>query len=209
MPAGCKIVHFTGDNGGSGDITYNSDGTLKTVAQGSLVSTYAYSGNTYTVTVTMNGNFFLQSTVTFNADSLATNVRSSYLQNGTNWQNSAFEYNGTQLSKETLTKQSGGPAVVTTFQWTGGNLTQQDVDGDITTYTYYTNQPNEDGDFFWEEMLFAGAQIIRNKNLLKSESHYGDDSNITYTFDTDGKITSWTRDDGTNTYTTTYQYQCN
>ena len=157
----------------------------------------------------MNGNFFLQSTVTFNADSLATNVRSSYLQNGTDWQNAEFIYNGIELSQETFTKQSGGSPVISTFQWTGGNLISQNVDGDITTYTYYSNQPNEDGDFFYEEMLLSGAQTIRNKNLLKSESHYGDDSNITYTFDTDGKITSWTRDDGTNTYTTAYQYQCN
>ena len=79
---GCRIVHFTSDNGGSADITYNSDGTLKTITQGSLVSSYVYSGNTYTVTATMNGDFFTKSTVTFNADSLATNVRSSYLQDG-------------------------------------------------------------------------------------------------------------------------------
>ena len=54
------------------------------------------------------------------------------------WQNSAFEYNGTQLSKEIFTRESGAPAQVTTFQWSGGNLASQDVEGDITTYTYYT-----------------------------------------------------------------------
>ncbi len=209
---GCKIIHVTKDVGGSEDITYNSDGTIKTFTQFGRVYTLVYNGNTYTATGTLNGNFFSKSTVTFNVDSLITNSRTSPLQNGSNWQNIAYQYNGTQLSKETFTTDSTTAILVTDYQWSGGNLTSSISYGPLynysTTYTYYTNKPNQDGDYF-STLGFGSINTIRNKNLLKSIANDSSVGDITYTFDTDGKITSWIIDYGTYTHTNAYTYQCN
>ncbi len=202
---GCKI-NSVETNGKIIAITYNSDGRVASINEEGLIESFEYNGNK--LTATYSG---VQTIITLNADTFPINARK---ENGSEWQNTDIEYNGKQISKETLTQSQTLDAVVTTYKWSGGNLSSLiNNDGEETTYTYYTDQPARQGDFFniKQEPFYR----IRNTNLVKSEtSNDGDDvKNLTYSFDSEGKITSLkivkTTLFNTTTSTFNYHYLCN
>lgn len=202
----CKITSIVAGSN-SATVTYNTDGTIASVTFGSVVTTYSYNGNVITETITSSGQTLGKLTVTVNSAGLATNVKTE-IQGG-EWDNEAHEYNGNQISRSTYTSSDGGDAEITTYQWSGGNMVSINDDGDITTIDYYTDKPTQQGDYLFILQLLQGYTIFKSNNMVKSATDGTDVTNITYTFDSDGKVTSFTEDDGSDQTAYGLSYQCN
>ena len=90
----------------------------------------------------------LKESVTLNANGLASNVRTENNVAGTSWDNTLYEYSGTELIKSTYTNSAGDPVEISTFTWSGGNLTSITSGSSTTTISYYTDKPAQPGDYF-------------------------------------------------------------
>ncbi|HET7119288.1 MAG TPA: hypothetical protein VFI29_22525 [Hanamia sp.] len=205
----CKITTIAVSGANAVSIAYNNDGTVSTITSGTGITSYVYSGNTITETTMNSGQFDTKAIITKNGDGLATNVRTEYSADGTDWDNEAYEYNGTQVIKLTYTSSNGGSSDISTFQWSGGNLVSVIDTGDTTKIDYFTDKLSQGADYLSLSQFIQGYEVFRNKNILKSITNGTDVTNVTYTYDTDGKITSLTENDGTDTYNYSFQYQCN
>jgi hypothetical protein len=210
----CKIITVTPVSSDVGaptyNISYNSEGKLSSSFNSSsgYVTTYSYSGNTVIATSTEGGVFGSKDIITLNANGLASNVKAEYNEAGTSWDNTLYEYSGTELIKRTVTSSAGGPADVTTYVWSGGNLT--DIIGSTNfTLSYYTDKPAQTGDYFSLLQLQNGYEVYRVKNAVKSFLVGTTIISYSYSFGTDGKIASIAITTGTTTSTDDYQYQCN
>ncbi|MCL6523050.1 MAG: DUF4595 domain-containing protein [Thermoflavifilum sp.] len=207
----CRIITVSQSSGDSFYFTYNTDGKVQTITQGTLSTTFTYSGQTAIATTTDNGTFKYKKIITFNDNGLATNIKTEYNLSGTDWTNDALEYSGTQLVKYTSTSSNGGTPFVQTVTWTNGNPTTiSTVSGGSSTYTleYYTDKLFQPGDYFHINYFIQGIQVIKAKNLIKSISSGSEITNFSYSFDSDGKISSLTVITGTGTKTYNYQYLC-
>lgn len=204
----CKITTIV-SGGGSIVIAYNNNGQISSVTIGNAVSNYSYSGNTITESISTSGQFVEKVIVTVTSAGLATNVRSEYTEDGSDWENQAYEYNGNQASKITYTSSLGGSADVSTFQWSGDNLVSITEGSDVTNLDYYPDKASQPGDYLALSQLIQGYEVFRNHNLIKSITNGTDMTNITYVFDNDGKVTSLQEDDGTDQTAYGLSYQCN
>lgn len=205
----CKIITATQSGGGTStfNFSYNSEGKLSTSSNGTNATTFSYSGNTVIASTTNGGVFGSKKIITLNANGLASNVRTENNVTGTLWDNTLYEYSGTELIKSTDTNSAGDPADVSSFTWSGGNLTG--ITGTSTeTLAYYTDKPAQTGDYFSLIQLVFGYEIYRVKNAIKSSLEGSTIISFAYTYGTDGKIASIAVT-GTNTSTYNYQYQCN
>jgi hypothetical protein len=192
------------------NFSYNSEGKLSSRSNSSSgsVTTYSYSGNTVIATSTNGGVFQSKKIITLNANGLASNVKAEYNETGTSWDNTLYEYSGTELIKSTQTSSAGDPADVTTYVWSGGNLTDK-IGSYTVTFSYYTDKPAQTGDDFSLVQLENGYEVYRLKNAVKSYLVGSTIVSYSYSFDTDGKIASIAITTGTTTSTDDYQYQCN
>jgi hypothetical protein len=204
--ANCQLISASSPTAGNGYIfLYDNEDKLIRTSLGGSVATYDYSDNTTVITNLDSGKFTNKSTVTKNADGLAINVRTEYDQTGTVWNNTSYEYTGTELSKSTFTSSAGGNAMITTYTWLNQNLVASKQDTTVSTLGYYTDRPRQTGDFLSLIQFIQGYEIYRTKNLLKTLSG----SNLIYIFGTDGKINSIEVVSGASTTFLDYQYQCN
>lgn len=189
------------------NINYNAEGKVGTFSSNDDLTTYTYNGNTATGTTTAGGIFSVKKIITSNVNGLTTNVRNEYNAAGTSWNNTLYEYSGTELIKVTLTTNSGSP-VIGMYTWNNGNIVSFSSSGVTSEYDYYTDKPAGDGEYLYLSHLLNNIQIYRTKNALKSVRTGSAVKNFNYTYDGDGKITSVTVSGGSNV-TYTYQYQCN
>jgi hypothetical protein len=207
----CRIITATRDISGMNstfNLTYNSEGKLSSVTEGKKTSVYVYGGNTVIVNTTSDGLFYSKRIITLNTNGLASNSRTENDITGADWDNSSYEYNGTEILKTTYTVSAGGAPTIETYKWNGGNIVS--LTSGSTTYTleYFTDKPSQPGDYFYFTELISGYYILKAKNALKSIITGADITNFDYNFDADGKITSFICTGGSS-YTQTYQYQCN
>ena len=206
----CRVITITPSSspGDSYNVTYNTDGKPGTISSGNDVTAFAYSGNTAIATTNTSGAFSHKTVITFNSNGLASNVKTEYNLTGTNWNNSVYEYNGTELIKSTSTSSGGGSPYVTMLTWSNGNLVSAASGSSTTTLDYYTDKPAQPGDYLYLSQLVSGYQIYKTKNLVKSLLSGSDITGFSYNFGSDGYITSVTVS-GSSPATYTYQYQCN
>jgi hypothetical protein len=206
----CRIITITPSGGGTllYNLSYNSDGKLSTSSYGSNTTTFSYVGNTIIETTTNGGAFGSKKTVTLNANGLASNVKTENNVAGTVWDNTVYEYSGTELIKSTNTNSAGDPAGISTFTWSGGNMVSITSGSSTSAISYYTDKPSQTGDYLSVLQLLFGFDLYRVKNAIKSSVSGSSTTSYSYTFDTDGKITSVSVT-GNSTTTLTYQYQCN
>jgi hypothetical protein len=206
----CRIITVTPSGGGTSlyNLSYNSDGKLSTSSYSSNTTTFSYIGNTIIQTTTNGGTFGSKKTITLNANGLASNVKTENNVAGTVWDNTLYEYSGTELIKSTGTNSAGDPASISTFAWSGGNLVGITSGSSTSTITYYTDKPAQTGDYLSLLQLLFGFDIYRVKNAIKTSVSGSSTTSYSYVFDTDGKITSVSVT-GNSTTTLTYQYQCN
>src|SRR5215213_5463909 len=74
----CRIITATPTPSSAGDpfnISYNNDGKISTLSNGSTITTFAYSGNTAIATTNSSGTFQSKKIITLNANGLAANVK--------------------------------------------------------------------------------------------------------------------------------------
>ncbi|MEP7372732.1 MAG: hypothetical protein ABI675_05035 [Chitinophagaceae bacterium] len=191
-------------------LSYNSNGQLSSVTIGDTVTTYTYAANTIIATSFASGKFSRKSIITLNAEGMASNVRTEIDLTGNNWHNKAYEYNGTELIKSTLTLSAGTTSIVATYTWLNGNMVSV-ISGSVTnTFDYYPDKVSQGGPAFNQSpflvyQLIQGYEIYRTKNLLKSI----DGETFAYDFRPDGNISSVRNISGNASSTIVkYQYQC-
>jgi len=201
----CKIVAEIAGNKAI-SFAYNAEGKLRLIS-GATTDKFTYNGNIIIITNSTGATINTISTVTLNANGLASNV-SVVNAAGSNLSNTAFEYNGNELSKSTLTNPGGVDII--TYNWSGENIVSSQEGSTITLFDYLPDKPAQSGDFWGMLSLAKGFETIKTKNVLKSFTTPGSTTTINYTFDADGKITGLTGiGNGTILLALTYQYECN
>jgi len=202
----CNIIDAAIVGGGDIHISYNSDGRISQAAVGiGSVYKFSYNGDSVIVLNTDSGAFQSKITYANNSSRLATYQRTEYDQAGTNWSVVKYEYNGDELSKSTTTTSSGGLPIVNTYAWFDQNMVAQASGSNTTVYEYYTDKPEQSGDYFYFTQLIQGGTIVRNKNLIKSASG----STFNYAFNSDGNISSLEIVGTGSASVLNYTYQCN
>lgn len=189
---------------------YNSDGKPARISAATAISSFEYpTANTVIITTITAGSFQSKKIINVNAAGLATNVRIKNNIAGTEFTNDAFEYNGTELAKQTSTSSFNPQPRVSTYTWFNGNMITVSSNGAITeSRDYFTDKPLQAGDVFAFTQFTQGFEIIRTKNLTKSTS-LGSGLSFTYEFRSDGNISSAkTSLTNGNSASQDYQYEC-
>lgn len=199
----CKITTINFPTGNVAyHIAYNNEGNISSLSVGNASITYTYSNDKTTITTTDAGRFISKVVASKNTNGLAVNVRTEYNADGSNWDNSAYEYNRTELVKRTFTSSTNDNQI-TVYTWLDKNVKSSVLQSSAINYEFYKDRLNQPGDYFWLAQLVQGYETLRNKNVPKS---IGDD-HFTYQFGVNG-ISSLTARNGTNMNIVDYGYTC-
>lgn len=186
-------------------LTYDSQGRLSVAASASQLYTYEHSDHQTIITYYSSGLLISKTTAITNQDGLAVDVRVENTQTGIAWVNYANEYEDQRIIRTTTTYADRRPAIVTTYQWTDGNMTALISGSDTTRFTYYTDKPSQVGDYLSLAQLTLGYEQYRVKNLFKGQ----DDISFVYAWGSDGKISALKETSGGNDVAgLLLQYQC-
>lgn len=205
IKSGCKIVTAVVQASQPDTIryTYNADGKVSSIIGDTTTTIFTYSGNTTIVRrFGTKAGLLGKTTITSNAAGLATNVKREFDPAGSVWTNVVYEYSGEELAIATTTDSNGGNAIITYYTWVNHNVVKETTGATSSSYDYYTDKPSQNGDYFSFINLVQGYEFIRVKNLLKTGSGFG----FTYSFENDGKISSFTVN---GVVTLKYEYDCN
>jgi hypothetical protein len=210
----CRISKITSTASELYTITYNPSGSINTVTSPDYQIKYYYEGNTIKRLWTVfSDNSVYKDSISVNNEGLYTNM--FYANNdGTNWSNSAYEFNAGLPVKVTFTESSGAPAYSTTFVWNNGNyvkgISSDSQLGDVLL-DYYPDKPAQQGDYLSYRALVSGDYVYPNKNSLKRLTiDPSTVENFEYTYDNDNKIiTMKFITSVSDTITYSYEYQCN
>ena len=202
----CKIVAVIAGNNAT-SFTYDTDGRLSSKSSSAGTDRFTYNGNTINITSTNGTTVNSVKTVTLNANGLASNV-STNDGAGTHLSDIVYEYQGTELSKETFTTPLGD-TLITIHAFSNGNMISSQTNTDTITFGYSTGVPANTGDLWNLSNLVQGYETIRTKNVLTSIESGGNISTINYVFDTEGKITGLNNVSNGVLVTFSYQYDCN
>ncbi len=197
----CKIVTL---NTGAQTlvINYDEQNRIASIVSGSTTRTYVYTGSTITITETNGGSFSKRKIVTVGANNMPVNIREEQNTAGTLWQNDAFDYNGTELSRLTRTGSGSTSPLIVTYTWANGNPVSSSGGTTTNLIGVDASKPSQVGDFSWFTAIFhEWVTVLKPKNLITSIAS----NTITYTFDSDNKINSMISG-GT---TVSYNYSCN
>lgn len=188
---------------------YNSDDKLSG-------STYA-STDSYSVNYTYNGNLIYRAVnagANSSADTLTLNAAGLLLKrkeviSASTWI-SNYAYDADNQLVSFSQQQDAYPPVATYYTFANGDNTfSTDGISSNDTLVYDNSKLAVAGNtdqFF--QMLYSGAMYIKNKHLLKSESH-GNTVNYQYTFNSDGNIATLKMVfPGAGSETITYGYNC-
>jgi len=206
-------------------ITYNANGKIEAISFTGGSISYAYTANSIVVTAPFFDSASATATYTLGSDGKPVNLHVVY-SNSSDWDNVNYEYSNGELSKAIYTASYDPNSSDEYFKWKDGNLDSivdtRNQDTMTYTFSYYTDKPFQPGDYLFYSAITGDGEIspfpslpeLVNRNLMKSfaskvspyEQEYG---NITYTFDTQDKITSIDVE-STLTKSTlgSYQYDC-
>lgn len=202
----CKIVAVISESNAT-SFTYDADGRLSSKNSSTGTDRFTYNGNTINITSTTGTTVNTIKTVTLNANGLASNV-STNNGAGTHLSDIVYEYNGTELSKETFTTPLGD-TFITVHTFSDGNMISSQTNSNTITFGYSTDVPAQTGDFWNLSNLVQGYETVRTKNALTSIESGGSISTINYVFDAEGKITGLNNISNGVLVTLSYQYECN
>lgn len=208
--ANCVVIQTDRNGFQSHYFEYDAQKRLVKHKYSGYENTLTYNGNTVTNTQTTDGQPHYKRIITVNAKGFATNIRVEY-PNGT-WTNEAYEYDGDRLIKKSTHTNSNATLKHTAYQWLDGNMVGETAPtGDITTYTFNTDEFFQKGENAGIGELEVGYKTVRNKNRVKTtKSPSGTVTTYGYSEDSEGKITrkQVTSTSGAN-YAETIKYQCN
>lgn len=165
-------------------ITYNGNGKIISLTNGTLTQTYDYLKDTTIITSLYSGVFSSKVVATINASGLATNVRTQFDPLSSEWANDAYEYNGDEVSKRITTISNDTRSGITTYTWFNHNIISETIDSNTLPFECYSDKFRQSGDYLDFFQFLAGYESIRTKNLLKS---FGN-STLNYPFGSDGNI---------------------
>lgn len=189
--------------------SYNTEGKLSMTIHGQDTSFFSYSGNTITSIDNFSGAFANKNIITLNANGMASNARIENDTTGTLWVNYSYEYNGTELIKQTTTTSDGAAPSSITFNWSGGNMVEIIDGASVSKLEYFADKAARAGDYPNLANLQRGYETFRTKNSAKSiATPSAAVSNFSYTYDADGKITAVTFVTGGDVEAFNYQYEC-
>jgi len=186
---GCRVIYFTTNVRDTSFISYNSDGSINSIREtNGSVTSYTYAGNMVTLNKTGLTGFEFRTIVAVNSIGLATNVRMEFNSQGTNWINVTYEYNNDQVSRSIVTLSNPGIVDTGNFTWQNGNPVSVSDGTTVSHYDFDMNSPHQPGDYFSLVQLLTGFEVVRPKNLIKSQ----DQTMFSYVFSADGHISSIT-----------------
>jgi YD repeat-containing protein len=207
----CKIIAasiVSGTTTANYTFAYNSDGKLSgsvyAGAYGDTI-TYTYNGNTIYRSVAAGAHPSLDTISVNNAgfmlqdkDVVAPNI---YMTN--------YVYDVNQELKTITQQENSYPPISVSFTFTNGDNTQTTQGSFVDTLVYDTNKPAVTGNLDqFNQLLAIGAMYIKNAHLIVSESH-GTTTTYSYTYTTEGNISTIKMTTGNNSSTISYTYNCN
>ncbi|MBO9636290.1 MAG: hypothetical protein J7578_24520 [Chitinophagaceae bacterium] len=201
----CRISEVTSTSSAIKEFSYDKNGKLQQVKQGTTQYNFEYSGNKIVILQTIDGEFAQKQIVTLMANGLAESVRTEQDPSGTPWYNTLYTYEGERLIRITMVYSNTSHTNVTTYNWENGNPVSYNDGSRIVMMTYYSDRRHDRqldiADYsFWE--------YLRPKNLLKSYIIGPDKLIHTHSFDSDGKVISLSIADGSRTSIYNYKYEC-
>ncbi len=124
--------------------------------------------------------------------------------------NSGYTYDANGILTKSTSQQDSYPAVTLNYTFSNGDLLYTSAsDGSKDTSSYYSDKPATIGDpeQFYQFSSF-GAYYSKNKHLKKGLDSDPYHFTYSYTFDSDGKITSVISNYGQTSDTLVYKYSC-
>lgn len=216
--ANCRIVTITTSSSGDNSVfnlTYNNDGRISTISTSGTSGSnkvFTYNGNTVIInTVRSDGSFDSRDSLTLDAKRKPLNIRKYSDEEGTNFTNFSFEYNGDDLLKIHQTSDNSNSPETSVATNVNGNMTALTSPAGTSTLEYFTDKKNIPGDYLDVSSLIEyGLSVYPHKNLVKTIAN-GNSSilNFNYEFNPDGTISRVTATSGSTVSTVSYQYQCN
>lgn len=163
--------------------------------------TYAYTNDSCILTATRNNKLWKKTTAVLNAGGQPiSSITSEYNYYSNNpipvpYADSVlitYEYDNDANLVKMTSKKDNMPAEINSYTWLNGNMVS---DSRGVTYTYHTDRPAQDGDFFsfqelWPDVSDANPRLVfkKNKNLLKSAGGGSNEVAFKYEINTEGNI---------------------
>jgi hypothetical protein len=213
-PAGkaCKIASATLTSASS-SVTYtlkydDSDRILSVAYNGSDAYTkhFSYSGKLIFVYTDAAVNSSTD-TITLNSEGSISNIKETVPNAVYNY---VYTYDANGVLIKSSTQQDNYPPVTLNYMFNNGDLLYTSgSDGSKDTLSYYNDKPAVVGDpDQFQQLSYFGAYYYKNKHLKKSEDSDPYHFTYSYSFDSDGKITSVISNYGTTTDTLSFNYTC-
>ena len=210
----CKVTGLqVKGNGWTGNyiISYGGDGKLGGVqySDGSTSYTRTFTYASGMIIINVTGTSPGIDTVFLNANGDADHIIIHDASNNVTVE--SFTYDGSRQLTSSTSQTTGGGTIVTTYQYSNGDVTEADLGGGKFIYSYYTDKASAAGDLFiFGQWMQFGVIYQKARHLTRSISAGSVTENLTYTFDGGGKIIGATQSSGSSDLTTfTYTYDCN
>lgn len=187
-------------------VTYNDDGQIAAIQQGggTTLKTFTYTGNLVVAKTIASGTLQSTDSILLNSNGL---MISRVSTDGTNRDVQTFSYSANGQIQSITSQHNGNTPAILAYQITNGDAT---TSSDGSSYSYYTDKPYADGDYFQvSQLLNYGAYFMKNAHLIKSFQNGATTTNFTYTFDASGKIISLISMSAYLTQIIDYGYSCN
>lgn len=208
-------------------ISYNTDRKISAVSSNGTSISYAYGTNSTVLTVKFSDSTSVTATYTLGSDGKPVNLHEVFSDNS-DWENVSYVYSNAELSKAIYTSSYEPNSSGEYFAWKDGNLDSiidtRNQDTTIYTFSYYTDNTYQPGDYIYYDAItgdgeinpFPGLPELVTRNLIKSFAlrvrlapYENENSDITYTFDADDKISSMDIESTlTKSTLVSYQYDC-
>lgn len=195
--ASCRISKVIDGDGKEFTISYDAQGRCQTVKNGAdnTTTTVVYSSTEIVSATASNvtNRITYKTTFILNEKGMANGARTEFFDAGgiaTGWTNIIYEYNGEQLIKATSSRSDNPTPASTTWSWSNGNIATEVTNSSVNAFVYYTDKPNQAGDYLAVSTLLGQGtdvnMLIRNKNMIKGAATM----TIVYAFDTEGRVSS-------------------
>lgn len=185
-------------------LSYDDSGRIsQVVCEGSdaFIKTFTYSGDTIFVNVP-EGVHASSAVITLNSFKFISTRKVTFNQSVSD---AAYNYDANRQIISITAKQ----AATLTYTITNGDIINTTVKGISDTSTYFTDKASVPGNLDdFSQLINYGAFYHINKHLKKTYQSGSDKVDYSYSFDSDGKITSVIANYGTDTDTFSFTYTC-